>query len=301
MAIFLSVAILFFSSNLFAAEVVGAVTASLGTSYVTRAGAAERIVVKRGADTHFMDTYQTEAKSRLKILFEDDSIISMGENSKLMITENIYDPNEKKRSTVVKMVGGSMRVMVGKAFAGGKTKFEVHTPTSVAAARGTYFIVWVQESLEKPSSGVLVLEGEVAVSPVREEIVESLFSDEKGVVLLGPGQTVLSFSGGEIGAVENASLDLIALMSSATEVSDSINTTELAVAEGEVLVIDKASFLSSDFWEENTPQTEAGKSEEWEESTKESDEGELVGSSPGGDTPYDALLTTPVEMNIPVR
>jgi hypothetical protein len=34
---------------------------------------------------------------------------------------------------------------VGKLFAGLGSRFEVHTPTAVAAARGTYFVVWIEE------------------------------------------------------------------------------------------------------------------------------------------------------------
>src|SRR6266704_2223401 len=37
------------------------------------------------------------------------------------------------------------RALVGKLFAGRGSKFEIHTPTAVATARGTYFVVWIEE------------------------------------------------------------------------------------------------------------------------------------------------------------
>src|SRR5207245_1988667 len=50
-----------------------------------------------------------------------------------------------QRSSVLRMIQGKARALVGKLFAGLGSKFEVHTPTAVAAARGTYFVVWIEE------------------------------------------------------------------------------------------------------------------------------------------------------------
>src|SRR5438876_11223448 len=47
------------------------------------------------------------------------------------------------------MIQGKARALVGKLFAGLGSKFEVHTPTAVAAARGTYFVVWIEEKASR--------------------------------------------------------------------------------------------------------------------------------------------------------
>jgi hypothetical protein len=51
--------------------------------------------------------------------------------------------NELKR---IREAVRQSRALVGKHFAGPGSRFEIHTPTAVAAARGTYFIVWIENS-----------------------------------------------------------------------------------------------------------------------------------------------------------
>ncbi|MBI4400874.1 MAG: FecR domain-containing protein [Nitrospirae bacterium] len=92
----------------------------------------------------FKDIIETRKESRTKTLFDNDSVLTVGENSRVEITEYIYDPSQSTRSMVVKLVQGRLRALVGKVFAQSGSKFEVHTPTAVAAARGTYFVVWVE-------------------------------------------------------------------------------------------------------------------------------------------------------------
>ncbi len=96
------------------------------------------------------DIVETQKESRTKALFEDESLLTVGENSRIEITEHIYDPNQNLRRMVVRLVQGRLRVLVAKTFTGAGSKFEIHTPTAAAAARGTYFVVWV----ENGTSGV---------------------------------------------------------------------------------------------------------------------------------------------------
>jgi hypothetical protein len=90
----------------------------------------------------FRDVIQTEKESRTKAFFQDDSILTVGENSRVEITEYIYDPEANLRRSVVKVMQGQVRALVSKVFKSNGSRFEVHTPSAVAAARGTYFTVW---------------------------------------------------------------------------------------------------------------------------------------------------------------
>ena len=49
------------------------------------------------------------------------------------------------------MPQGQVRALVSKVFKANGSKFEVHTPSAVAAARGTYFTVWI----ENGQSGII--------------------------------------------------------------------------------------------------------------------------------------------------
>jgi hypothetical protein len=55
------------------------------------------------------------------------------------------------RLAIVKLMQGQVRALVSKVFKANGSKFEIHTPSAVTAARGTYFTVWV----ENGQSGII--------------------------------------------------------------------------------------------------------------------------------------------------
>jgi hypothetical protein len=121
---------------------VGVYTAVMGKVTVTHPGEALVLPVKLHDEVLFKDVIQTDKESRTKAFFQDDSVLTVGENSRVEITEYIYDPDANVRRSVVKVMQGQVRALVSKVFKSNGSRFEVHTPSAVAAARGTYFTVW---------------------------------------------------------------------------------------------------------------------------------------------------------------
>jgi hypothetical protein len=121
---------------------VGVYTAVMGKVTVTHPGEARVLPVKLHDEVLFKDVIQTEKESRTKAFFQDDSVLTVGESSRVEITEYIYDPDANVRRSVVKVMQGQVRALVSKVFKSNGSRFEVHTPSAVAAARGTYFTVW---------------------------------------------------------------------------------------------------------------------------------------------------------------
>lgn len=122
------------------------------------------------------DVITTANASRAKLLFIDDSVLTMAENSKLVVKEFIYSKGKEGKS-VFNLLDGKMRSVVGK------TKFEVHTPTAVAAARGTviYFDVGVRNN--QSYSRIICLEGNVQI--------RNIINTVSGQVTLTPGTMVV--------------------------------------------------------------------------------------------------------------
>lgn len=142
------------------ATVVGTTTAVLGDVLTFFPPDAPTGKVPRVKDSvFFRERVETREASRAKILFIDDTILSVGSNTRVIIDEHVFDPERNLRQATVSMGVGTLRVLVGKTFGGG-SKFEVHTPTAVAGVRGSYFIV----SVPSPDvTEIIVLEGVVAV------------------------------------------------------------------------------------------------------------------------------------------
>jgi hypothetical protein len=133
------------------AEGIGFYTAVAGQVSVTHSGEARVLPVKLHDQVQFKDVIQTQDESRTKAFFQDDSMLTVGENSRVEIDEYIYNPEENVRLAIVKLMQGQVRALVSKVFKANGSKFEIHTPSAVAAARGTYFTVWV----ENGQSGII--------------------------------------------------------------------------------------------------------------------------------------------------
>ena len=126
-------------------EGIGFYTAILGKATVMHPGEPQVLPVKLQDEVLFKDVIQTQHESRTRALFQDDSMLTVGENSRIEIDEYIYNPEKNVRLAIVKLMQGQVRALVSKVFKANGSKFEIHTPSAVAAARGTYFTVWVED------------------------------------------------------------------------------------------------------------------------------------------------------------
>jgi hypothetical protein len=110
------------------------------------------------------DTVKTADKSKIKLLFVDDSLLMIGENSKVLIS-TVMD--KKGKANVFNLLDGAVNVIVGKS------GLEIHTPTSVSTARGTSYMVWVENDGTQ-KTGVVVSEGRVEVRNTEETVPEKV-------------------------------------------------------------------------------------------------------------------------------
>ncbi len=159
--IFIFSALLFFLSQGFSSAVdkeVGNIKDLKGTADILRA--KEKIGVSKNKSVFMTDTVKTYENSRAKILFIDDSLIMIGENSSFLVTENFNNAERKNGTSVFNLIDGVMNIIVGKR------GLEIHTPTSITAARGTSYLLWV----EKNKTGVAVTEGRVEIRNALETV-----------------------------------------------------------------------------------------------------------------------------------
>ena len=151
----LAIPLVFGSSLAVAAERgtdgIGFYTAMLGQVSVTHSNEDRALPVTLHSEVLFKDIIQTQSESRTRALFEDDSMLTVGENSRVEIDEYIYNPEKNVRQAIVKLMQGQVRALVSKVFKANGSRFEIQTPSAVAAARGTYFTVWV----ENKQSGII--------------------------------------------------------------------------------------------------------------------------------------------------
>lgn len=176
-----------------AAETIGSASEVSGAVKLVRgAGGAERTPAMAGSQVYEGDTIETGPDGRLKILFKDDSVLSLAQNTTLRIDRHLLKPEEDKRQGSFSLIKGSVLSLVGRVFRNNESKFEVKTATAVAGVRGTYFSVSVSGDADakKAITEVVVIEGEVDVTR---------FGDTKPVTLkagmeIGVGATDFIFA-----------------------------------------------------------------------------------------------------------
>jgi hypothetical protein len=143
---------------------------------IGRVTALEGVVVRHHPDSsqaerlhlqsfvHQEDRIQTMAASRVKLVLVDDTVLTLGPESSLRLTEYVYTPSSQHRKSVLQAFVGVFRIAVQKVLPEGV--FEVHTSNAVAAIRGTE---WMAE-VKPETTAVVVLEGQVAVRHARPDI-----------------------------------------------------------------------------------------------------------------------------------
>ncbi|MBI5854949.1 MAG: FecR domain-containing protein, partial [Nitrospirae bacterium] len=179
-------------------EPVGTFTAVQGQVQMTRPGGAVPVSVKLSDAVAYKAIIETQDASRAKALFLDDSMLAVAENTKIQINEQIYDPKHGKRNMVFNLLEGKVRALVTKVFQGSGSRFEIRTPSAMAAARGTYFVVWIEKGASESGmpSGV---SSHVAISPAPAEANPALLPSQEftGIANIGDSGSVDFTSNGQ--------------------------------------------------------------------------------------------------------
>ncbi|MGB7290626.1 MAG: FecR family protein [Thermodesulfobacteriota bacterium] len=113
-------------------ESVGIVTALNGQATVTGAEGTE--AVEEGTRVYLGDKIETGDDSGVKILFNDDSLISLGANAAFEITEFVYTP--AKRKSLSNLIKGKLKGVIQR-IPGVESDIEFSTPNAVAGIKGT--------------------------------------------------------------------------------------------------------------------------------------------------------------------
>jgi hypothetical protein len=124
-------------------QAVGEIASLTGTLDLTREGKSRQAGI--GDAVHLLDRLQTGPDSRAEIVFVDDSRVRMAPGTILEVTEYLYQPDQKKRQSLLSLWSGKARFLVSELVDYVQKGFEVQTPNGTAGVRGTDFIVEVRK------------------------------------------------------------------------------------------------------------------------------------------------------------
>jgi hypothetical protein len=121
---------------------IGSVTESTGTAIVKRG--KDTIQVVKGTEIKTNDRVETK-NGRVKIVFKDDTNVTVTESSSLVIDDFVYDPKSGAGKLGLKAAAGTVRYVSG-SIAKDPKNVKINTPTAAIAVRGTDFVMAVSET-----------------------------------------------------------------------------------------------------------------------------------------------------------
>ena len=104
--------------------------------------------LSNGSKIFFGDTIISKSKSNAQILFLDQTVLTLGEETELTIDEFVYDPNSQDGSFVSTVKTGTVKFITGQISKKNPDNLEVKVPAGTLGARGTEFVILSESNNE---------------------------------------------------------------------------------------------------------------------------------------------------------
>ncbi len=116
---------------------VGTVAGAEGTAFIWRGGQA--IEVKVGAPVELGDQLATGQPGRIKVVFQDDSVLTVSDDSRVTVDDQVFDASASKAHSAFSLLKGKVGAIVSDYYGKPGNSYEIKTETAVAGVRGTEF------------------------------------------------------------------------------------------------------------------------------------------------------------------
>jgi hypothetical protein len=136
--------ILFMFATVALAADVGEVKVVKGTAHIERG--AERLAVRAGMAVQPSDKVVTGADGTVGITFSDNSLLSIGPDSRFAIDRYVFDSTTHAGQFESTLSKGTLAVVSGKMVKQSPESMKIRTPSSIMGVRGTEFVVKVDDT-----------------------------------------------------------------------------------------------------------------------------------------------------------
>jgi hypothetical protein len=126
---------------------VGQVKTAKGTVHVERDG--KRLPASVGMPIRQSDALVTGADGSVGVTFSDNSLLSTGPNSVLVVDRYSFDSTTHAGRFDASLKKGTLAVVSGKMVKQSPDAMKVRTPAAIMGVRGTEFVVQVEEPTKK--------------------------------------------------------------------------------------------------------------------------------------------------------
>lgn len=130
---------------IFASESVAVVKSVKGEAVSVTKGAKGTKSLKSGDKIFEKDTIKTVSGASIGLIFEDNTLVSIGSNSEFSIDEYLFEPSKKNGKFQTNLSKGTMACMTGLIAKMNPDAMKIKAKSASMGIRGTYFIVDVGE------------------------------------------------------------------------------------------------------------------------------------------------------------
>jgi hypothetical protein len=127
--------------------VIGVVRNSAGSATVTRGGNV--LPATTGTRLHAGDALGTGPDGSLGVILRDNSSLSLGPSSSLVLRDFLFSPSEGKLGLLVRLSKGTMAYLSGLIGKLAPEKVRFETPSATIGIRGTHFAVKAGEPVSQ--------------------------------------------------------------------------------------------------------------------------------------------------------
>ena len=146
-----------------AQQPVAEVSRLVGTATAQSPG-AERRALSQGAAIYLLDRVETGPRAALRLQFRDQTSVSLGERSGMIVSR--YSADAAEPSFLAEILRGTFRIVTGLIGRTRPTAVSVITPTAVVGVRGTHF----GGEVDGERTVVVLLEPEQRDTPTAVEV-----------------------------------------------------------------------------------------------------------------------------------
>jgi FecR protein len=175
-------------------------TSTQGPVTVIHAGTTTPVPLEPGDTIGMNDTIQTGPGAKTSILFDDNTEITLSENTKLKVDDYIYDPNGNSNKASYSFLVGAFQYVGGLIEKNHPADVRINTPVDGIGIRGTEFIAKVNpagNSLE-----VDLISGAIALTPNGSTAAGPITSAPAQIEVTPQGTKVLPLTQDQYNTIE---------------------------------------------------------------------------------------------------
>lgn len=162
---------------------VGTVAAARGTAEIGRNGTWTPATA--GNPIEQGDRLRTGAPGQLRVVFQDDSVLTLNDDTELVVDESVFAPEQGKARSLTELLHGAVNAVVSEYYEQPGSEYTIKTATATAGVRGTEFIVSYYPEAEVAE--VIGISGTVAVRSTLSDIDETVYVTSEQISQVAKG------------------------------------------------------------------------------------------------------------------